>query len=336
MAIDVKSTVAQWRQEIVMTLKESTKSARILCALLVFFYALSGYILGGMAITPGYLFPPKFWVWTLVTSSMIETTFMMVFGGLTVILGASRLLEPLWGEKEFCIFFAVVNAMSGFLSSIVYLFGYAVVFNDDLLFATSIHGLASFKAGVFVALKQSRGEDTVIFRLKIKQIPVTYLCCAAILCMMEIISTTYFVMLNTGMFSAWIYLRFFQQHSRGRGDLADHFAFATFFPKVFRGPIGFLSNIIWNILTKLKICQKATYKYDVAAATNITISLPGTSEADAERRRKKALAVLQERMANIESPEEGWSEDEETSPEKAPEKTEASVKIENEVADQVA
>lgn len=45
MAIDVKNTIAQWRQEIVMTLKESTKSARILCVLLVFFYALSGYIL---------------------------------------------------------------------------------------------------------------------------------------------------------------------------------------------------------------------------------------------------------------------------------------------------
>jgi hypothetical protein len=46
-----------------------------------------------------------------------------------------------------------------------------------------------FQAGVFVALKQSRGEDTVIFRLKVKQIPVTYLCCAAILCMMEISKT---------------------------------------------------------------------------------------------------------------------------------------------------
>lgn len=153
--------------------------------------------------------------------------------------------------------------MSGFLSAIVYLVCYAVVFNDDLLFATSIHGLASFKvifhscdfyyyffqAGVFVALKQSRGEDTVIFRLKVKQIPFTYLCCAAVLCMTEIskakingqiftvlfqVSFTYFVMLNTGMFSAWIYLRFFQQHSRGRGDLADHFAFATFYPKIFR------------------------------------------------------------------------------------------------------
>jgi hypothetical protein len=44
---------------------------------------------------------------------------------------------------------AVVNAMSGLLSSIVYLIAYAVVFNDDLLFATSIHGLASFKVFLF-------------------------------------------------------------------------------------------------------------------------------------------------------------------------------------------
>ena len=91
--------------------------------------------------------------------------------------------------------------MSGFLSAIVFLICYAFVFKDDLLFATSIHGLASFKvilrnifyfvsftlqAGVFVALKQSRGEDTVIVRLKVKQIPFTYLCGAALLCMAEI------------------------------------------------------------------------------------------------------------------------------------------------------
>ena len=52
---------------------------------------------------------------------------------------------------------------------------------------------------------------------------------------------------------------------------------------------------------------------------NIPIfSLPGTSESDAERRRKKALAALQERMATIESPEEGWSDEEETPKGKIP------------------
>ena len=104
---------------------------------------------------------------------------------------------------------------------------------------------------------------------------------------MGFVSLPYFLLLANGIFAAWVYLRFYQRHSRGRGDLADHFSFASFFPRVFRGPIGFFSDMVYKILIKLKICSKATYQYDVAAPTNITISLPGTSEADAERRRKK-------------------------------------------------
>ena len=48
------------------------------------------------------------------------------------------------------------------------------------------------------------------------------------------VSLPYFVLLSSGVMSAWIYLRFYQRHSRGRGDLADHFSFASFFPRVFR------------------------------------------------------------------------------------------------------
>ena len=38
-----------------------------------------------------------------------------------------------------------------------------------------------FQGGVFVALKQTRGEDTVILKIKIKQIPVLYLLVATAL-----------------------------------------------------------------------------------------------------------------------------------------------------------
>ena len=48
------------------------------------------------------------------------------------------------------------------------------------------------------------------------------------------VSLPYFVLLSSGVMSAWVYLRFYQRHSRGRGDLADHFSFASFFPRVFR------------------------------------------------------------------------------------------------------
>ena len=39
----------------------------------------------------------------------------------------------------------------------------------------------------------------------------------------------------------------------------------------FKGPIGFASEVVYNILIKLKVCSKTTYQYDVAAPTNITI-----------------------------------------------------------------
>ena len=50
--------------------------------------------------------------------------------------------------------------------------------------------------------------------------------------------------------------------------------------------------------------------------SNKTSSLPGTSEADAERRRKKALAVLSKRLQSVETQEEAWSDDDETTNQK--------------------
>ena len=37
----------------------------------------------------------------------------MLIAGYTVILGSSRFLEPVWGQVEFSIFFAVVNVAAG-------------------------------------------------------------------------------------------------------------------------------------------------------------------------------------------------------------------------------
>jgi len=329
--------------EVVSTLIDSTYSCRIFCLVLTIFYVLNlitthysldlEHIFG---VTPGYLIPPNFWIWTLVSHAFVETTLFFLITGYTVILGSSRLLEPLWGQLEYGIFFGVVNVISGVMAAVVFLVLYVATFNISYLFNVRVHGLAAFKGGVFVALKQTRGEDTVFFKVKIKQIPVLYLCVATLLCATGFISFKYLVMLYSGVFSAWVYLRFFQRHSRGRGDLAEHFSFASFFPKVLRGPIGFFSNALFNILVKFRICQKTTYRYDVAAPSNITISLPGTSEADAERRRKKALAVLNQRLQSVETnDEEAWPTEEEEKTETHAETSDAppeKVEVTDEVA----
>lgn len=88
-----------------------------------------------------------------------------------------------------------------------------------------------------------------------------------------------------GSLSGWVYLRFYQRHSRGRGDMSDHFAFASFFPEAVQPVVGLLAGLIHAILVKIKVCRKMVKRYDVGAPSSITISLPGTDPQDAERRR---------------------------------------------------
>ncbi|XP_027632193.1 protein amnionless [Tupaia chinensis] len=103
-----------------------------------------------------------------------------------------------------------------------------------------------------------------------------------------------------GLLSSWVYLRFYQRHSRGRGDMADHFAFATFFPEILQPVVGLLANLVHGLLVKVRICQKTVKRYDVGAPSSITISLPGTDPQDAERRRQLALKALNERLKRVE------------------------------------
>ncbi|NWU12455.1 TM115 protein, partial [Cephalopterus ornatus] len=107
-------------------------------------------------------------------------------------------------------------------------------------------------------------------------------------------------------------LRFYQRHSRGRGDMSDHFAFATFFPEILQPVVGLVANLVHGILVKVRVCRKTVKRYDVGAPSSITISLPGTDPQDAERRRQLALKALNERLKRVED-QSAWPsmEDEE-------------------------
>ncbi|KFZ69568.1 Transmembrane protein 115, partial [Podiceps cristatus] len=160
-------------------------------------------------------------------------------------------LEPLWGALELLVFFVVVNVSVGLLGALAYFLTYVASFHLAYLFAVRIHGGLGFLGGVLVAPKQTMGDSTV---LKVPQVRMKA-------------------------------LRFYQRHSRGRGDMSDHFAFATFFPEILQPVVGLVANLVHGILVKVKVCRKTVKRYDVGAPSSITISLPGTDPQDAERRR---------------------------------------------------
>merc|ERR1711990_1429631 len=129
-------------------------------------------------------------------------------------------------------------------------------------------------------------------------IPLSVFGLTFILWALGAVEGSYCTMFGTGLIVSWVYLRFYQVHSNGsKGDLADSFAFSTLFPNVLQPPVAVLSNTIFLLLVRCKVCRKPVRRYDVGAPTGITISLPGAESQDAERRRQIALRALSERLS---------------------------------------
>ncbi|KAF6726064.1 Transmembrane protein 115 [Oryzias melastigma] len=293
------------RQHFLAALASTSVVVKSISAVVVLLYLLSWaadttYALG---VTPGFLFPPNFWVWTLVTHGVVEQHVWGMAANVGTMMACGRLLEPLWGALELLIFFAVVNVSSGLLAGLSYLLTYVATFDLDFLFAVRIHGVAGFLGGVLVALKQTMGDTTVLRvpQVRLKAAPALVLLLLALLRLSGLLnSSAPLAAFSYGSLSGWVYLRFYQRHSRGRGDMSDHFAFASFFPEAVQPVVGLLAGLVHSALVKMKVCRKMVKRYDVGAPSSITISLPGTDPQDAERRRQLALKALNERLKRVE------------------------------------
>jgi len=59
----------------------------------------------------------------------------------------------------------------------------------------------------------------------------------------------------------------------------------SFFPARLSPFISLSSNVVFAILVRLRICRQPQRKYDVSSPTTITVTLPGASAQEVERRR---------------------------------------------------
>jgi len=308
------------------------------CALLGIFYCLSFAVEVNniFAITPGHLVPPKFWIWTILTYPFVETNFISFLINLAVLLASVKIVESnMSGLSSFLIFFSIVTSVSGLVTFFNYLFAYIFTFNISYLFDVHIYGLYSYIGAALVSFKQSRGDQMVIgsIGLCIKNLPLVYVCFLVFMKLVHMTTAAPVLLGLNGIIVAWVYLRFYQSHSKGRGDQAAHFAFKTFFPKPMHGPVGVISNWVYKLLLLLKICRKTSYRYDVGAPSKFTITLSGADAFDAERRRNKAIKALDERLQKQDQlmVSEDWPDiegDDEETPEVQEKAEEKSVNIE--------
>lgn len=280
------------RQQFAALLGNTSTSVKFICAVVLFSYCLSysDNAVNVLSVTPGFLMPPSFWLWTAFTFCFLEVHFWEVLVDIVTVGLCGKLIEPLWGQQEMLTFFAIVNLGVAVISTTFYFLLYMCTFNTDLLFTVHIHGLAGYIAGVSVAVKQIMPDlvliKTPLGKLSNRNVPLIVFFLSLIIWLIGLLEGTYPTMFLSGLLVSWTYLRFYQRHSNGsRGDMADYFTFASFFPNVIQPPIAVVSNTIYGFLVKFGICRKMVRRFDMANPTGVTISVPGADHHDMERRR---------------------------------------------------
>ncbi|XP_015928619.1 transmembrane protein 115 [Parasteatoda tepidariorum] len=303
----IKRNLHYLNQQLAAAFKNSSVVVKFICIVNIFCYFLSfnETAIRVISVTPGFIIPPNFWVWTAFTHCYLETKFYLLLADVITVGLCGKLLEPLWGAMEMLTFFALVNTSVAFLSVMFYIVIFTVTSDPRYLFSVQIHGLAGYCAAVSVAVKQIMPDHVLVTfpcgKLRNRNVPLCVLILSLILWPIGIVGGTYPVMFTSGLLSSWVYLRFYQHHSNGTtGDMADGFTFASFFPNVIQPPLILVSNAVFDFFVHVKLCRKPVHKYN-QVPTSVTVTIPGTDPHDAERRRQIALRALSERLSKVES-----------------------------------
>ncbi|KAF9321586.1 hypothetical protein BG003_000902 [Podila horticola] len=186
------------------------------------------------------------------------------------------------------------------------LFEYTVRGNEDLLYVTA-YGMTCVLAGFLVGFKQLVPEHLVtlwgLFSVRVKNLPIIF---ASYLIVEALItrSQVQLLMAVYGMLISWVYSRFFKVQDGIRGDRSETFSFASFFPEAVQPPVKTLSNIIFGILVRLKVCSPLGFGNTLSndlenpqmSGMILPLSQPASLRAEAERRRALALKALDMRL----------------------------------------
>lgn len=220
-------------QQFSALLGNTSPLVKFICVVVFFGYFLSysSEVVKFLSVTPGYLLPPAFWIWTAFTYCFLEIHFWEVCVDLITVGLCGKLIEPLWGQLEMSLYFMVVNLGVAVLSTFYYHVLYACTFDTSVLFDVHIHGLAGYIAGLSVAVKQIMPDHillkTPLGKMTNRNIPLSIVFLSIVLYLCGLLEGTNPTMFVSGLLVSWTYLRFYQRHTNGtRGDMSDSFTFS--------------------------------------------------------------------------------------------------------------
>ncbi|PNW70127.1 hypothetical protein CHLRE_17g706850v5 [Chlamydomonas reinhardtii] len=273
-----------------------TRLSKVIAVLLVALYFVAFFLpesVDYVALIPGKTLP---YVWNLVTAGFLTLNPFKLGLEVVAVLLLTRLVEPVYGSKEFLKFLFVVDVSI----NLCVLIGVYIIFavgkdTGDILY-NKFAGFHGILAGLVVAVKQVMPEhEAKLFgfvKLTFKYLPLLFITIACgVAAGLQQYSYVPFLLLGT--YNAWLYLRFFQQQpdSNHWGDSSDDFKFSGFFPPLLApllDPLGFLCATVFRLRH-----PPAETKAPFAKAAQYTLPV---DSADANRRRERGAKALEERL----------------------------------------
>lgn len=244
-----------------------------------------------LALIPARTIP---FVWNLITSGYIEQSIHGVVVSTLGLLFIGKLLEPVWGSREFLKFIFVVNFLTSICIFITAIALYYITRKETYLYMplSGFHGVLS---GFLVGIKQMiPDQELPLLKIKAKWLPSLSLLLSIAISFWTAESATYLPILIFGTYMSWIYLRYWQRkpETKLKGDPSEDFAFSTFFPEFLRPVIDPVASIFHRMLCGRSEASNESQGYTVGGTT-----LPGSDPIEASRRRERGARALEERLA---------------------------------------
>ncbi|KAL6498254.1 Rhomboid-like protein 19 [Orobanche gracilis] len=244
-----------------------------------------------LALIPARTVP---FAWNLITAGYLEQSLHGVVISIICLLFIGKLLEPVWGPREFLKFIFVVNFLTCVCIFITAIALYYITSLETYLYKplSGFHGVI---CGFLVGIKQIIPDQELPFlKIKMKWLPSITLLCSVAMSFWILEATAYLPTVVFGTYMSWIYLRYWQRkpETKYKGDPNEDFAFSTFFPEILRPVIDPIASIFHRLL-----CGRSDASNDSEGYTLGGEPMLGSDPIEASRRRERGARALEERLA---------------------------------------
>lgn len=232
--------------------------------------------------------------WNLVTASYVEQSLAGVAVSVIGLLFTGKLLEPIWGTREFLKFIFIVNFLTSLCAFVTAITIYYIT-REEIYLYTPLCGFHGALSGFLVGIKQMIPDQELgLLKIQARWLPSLWLLLSIALSFLFSELISYLPTLIFGVYMSWLYLRYFQKKPETslRGDPSDEFAFSSFFPQFLRPILDPFATLFHRCLCGRleKAGNSENYALDNAP-------LPGSDPIEASRRRERGARALEQRLA---------------------------------------